>query len=58
MEGVMKSKWTKETAERCVSEKIATGKVILLDGNLSLKQCGAADYLVKNHGYIFKHGGN
>ena len=50
--------WTKETAERCVSEKIATGKVILLDGNLSLKQCGAADYLVKNHGYIFKHGGN
>lgn len=49
-----KHKWTKETAERCVSEKIATGKVILIDGNLSLRQCGAADYLVNNHGYVMK----
>jgi hypothetical protein len=50
-------KWTKETAERFISEKIASGKVILLDGNLSLKKCSAADYLVKNHGYVFKDGG-
>ena len=46
-------KWTKETAERFISEKIASGKVILLDGNLSLKKCSAADYLVNNHGYCY-----
>lgn len=45
-------KWTKETAEQFVGQKIATGKVILLDGTLSLKQCSAADYLMKIHGYV------
>jgi hypothetical protein len=48
-----KMKWSKETAERFVNAKIASGKTILIDGTLSLKQCSAADYLVNNHGYIY-----
>jgi hypothetical protein len=49
-----KNKWEKHTAEVAVGELIATGKVILITGNLTLRKCSAADYLAKNHGYIQK----
>lgn len=44
-------KWTKETAEKKLGNKMAENKMIIIDGTLTLGQCSAADYLVANHGY-------
>ena len=46
--------WTKQTAEFALGSLIASGKVVLLNGGLSLRQCGAADYLANHCGYIQK----
>lgn len=51
-----KNKWEKHTAELALGKLIASGKVVLLDGTLSLRQCSAADYLARYHGYIQKVG--
>lgn len=47
-------RWTKETAEKFVASYIGKGRFIILDGTMSLKKCSASDYLVKEHGYLFR----
>jgi len=49
-----KNKWEKQTAEIAVGTQIAASKVILLNGNLTLRQCSAIDYLTSKHGYVQK----
>ena len=49
-----KNKWEKHTAEIALADRIASNKVILLNGAMSVRQCGAADYLTNHHGYIQK----
>jgi len=50
----MKRTWTKETAERAISDNRGENKTIYLDGKMTLKQCSAADYLANHCGYIFR----
>ena len=44
-------KWNKDSATNTLSKNIADGKVVLIDGTLTLSKCSAADYLTNNHGY-------
>ncbi len=46
------NKWTKFTAEKFISEHIVLGKVIVFDGNFTLRQCSAADFLINHCGYL------
>jgi hypothetical protein len=50
------NRWTRESAIQAAGDKVAANGVILLDGNLSLRQCSAADYLVNHCGYITREG--
>jgi hypothetical protein len=51
-----KNRWTKQTAEMAVASLIASNKVVILNGEMSLRQCSAADYLANHCGYIQRVG--
>ena len=48
----MKKTWSEIHARETVKAFLDGDKIVNFKGKGTLRQCSAADYLVKNHGYI------